>query len=111
MKHLEIFILYTDKTEKEKEETERIQMQLSDILSLLQSDVDDNYFHISDDFMQDMRIMIDCDIIVDTGSCGESAKTLLMNANYMDKNIIEDDELSDVFLFKKHLNDIINARK
>lgn len=84
---------------------------MAETLSELESELEEQrqkcIDKIKEDFKQDLK---------DQGLEDQKKPSLLIlaraaSAKYMDKNIIEDDELSDVFLFKKHLNDMINARK
>lgn len=111
MNDLKIFILFTDRTDTERDLINLLQNQMNRVLSLTQKDILGIYFTISNDFKQSFNIMSDCDLVINADSSGEAARLLLQNAKQLDKNIINSDDLNTISSFKKHLDKIVEATR
>ena len=112
MKHIDIFVLYSDATKYEKDQVIAVSKQMDRVLSWIYSNIDTNYFYIvSKDIKNSFNTMSNCDIIIDMGSCGEKARMLLDSAKIMNKKIITDKELEGAILFINNLKRAIDSLK
>lgn len=108
-KRIKVFILYSDKTAYERQEIDKIKNQLNYIYSALINDTPCIFSYITTkNIERSIHEALISDIIIDTGSCGDIAKSIKTLANNSNKKFIDADVLQGSFLFIKQAYVIYN---